>query len=67
MLRDHLLPLLAEDEIPAAVDLLRCLANGITLSTVEHPDEWPPSRQEAVVDHALGALGLQVGDAMREP
>ena len=62
VLRDHLLPLLEEEEIPAAVDLLRCLANGITLSTVEHPDEWPPSRQEAVVDHALRALGLQVGE-----
>jgi AcrR family transcriptional regulator len=58
MLRDHLKDLLPASDIPATVDLLRTVTNGISLSTVEHPEEWPASRQFAVLDHALRLLGL---------
>jgi AcrR family transcriptional regulator len=59
MLRDHLDGLVPPQEVAATVDLLRTVTNGISLSTIEHPDEWPTSRQFAVLDHALRVLGLE--------
>jgi len=61
LLRDHLKDLLAEDRVDEAVELLRALTNGISLSVVEHPDQWPKERQFAVLDQALGLLGLAAG------
>jgi len=67
MLGDHLKGLVPPEQIPATVDLLRTVTNGISLSTVEHPDEWPTSRQVAVLDHALRLLGLEEhGDEARD-
>jgi AcrR family transcriptional regulator len=40
------------------VDLLRATVTGLVLSSVEHPDQWPPERMVAVVDDLLGRLGL---------
>lgn len=57
-LRRHLNGLVPPSQVEATVDLLRSITNGITLSAVEHPDEWPAERQFAVVDDALVRLGL---------
>jgi AcrR family transcriptional regulator len=54
----HLEGLVPAGRVAATVDLLRSVTNGITLSVVEHPDEWPAERQYAVVDEVLGAMGL---------
>ncbi|TSE13410.1 TetR/AcrR family transcriptional regulator [Mesorhizobium intechi] len=54
----HLGPLMDPKDIPAAVDFLRACTNGITLSSVEHPDLWTTARQLAVVDTAINALPL---------
>jgi hypothetical protein len=54
----HLEELVAPDRVPAIVDVLRTLTNGITLSSVEHPDEWPPERQFTVIDDVLASYDL---------
>jgi AcrR family transcriptional regulator len=56
--RRHLKGLVPPRQIETTVDLLRAITNGITLSTIEHPDQWPPERQLAVIDDALARLGL---------
>jgi AcrR family transcriptional regulator len=40
------------------VDLLRATVGGLVLSSVEHPEAWPPERMVALVDDLLGRLGL---------
>lgn len=57
-LRRHLKGLVPPHQVEATVDLLRSITNGITLSAVEHPGEWPGDRQFAVIDDALARLGL---------
>jgi AcrR family transcriptional regulator len=64
-LRRHLKGLVAPRQVEATIDLLRCITNGITLSAVEHPDEWPAERQFAVVDDALDRLDLVPAPAKR--
>jgi AcrR family transcriptional regulator len=54
----HLNGLVPKKRVPAVVDVLRSTTNGITLSVVEHPDEWPVKRQYAVLDEVLHALDL---------
>jgi AcrR family transcriptional regulator len=63
LLRAHLGELLPNARIDPTVDLLRALTNGLTLSAVEHPDDWPPQRQRAVLDDALRLLDLLPDDA----
>lgn len=58
MLASHVEELFPAERVPAIVDVLRSTTNGITLSTVEHPDQWPPERQLAVLDEVLTAFGL---------
>jgi AcrR family transcriptional regulator len=58
MLASHLQELFPAERVPAIVDVLRSTTNGITLSTVEHPDQWPPERQFAVLDEVMTAFGL---------
>jgi AcrR family transcriptional regulator len=58
LLARHVEQLFPAQRVPAIVDVLRSTTNGITLSTVEHPDQWPPERQFAVVDEVLTAFGL---------
>ena len=57
-LRRHVEALVPRRRVDATVDLLRSFTNGITLSAVEHPAEWPEQRQFAVIDDALERLGL---------
>jgi AcrR family transcriptional regulator len=56
--RRHLEGLIAPRQVDAMIDLLRTLTNGLTLSAIEHPSQWPPERQFAVIDDALSAFGL---------
>jgi|SRR5579875_3861434 len=58
LFRRHLRSLVPPEELELKVDVLRTLTNGLTLSTIEHPDDWPLERQTAVIDEALAALGL---------
>jgi AcrR family transcriptional regulator len=62
LLTRHVQELVEDSRVPAIVDVLRCTTNGITLSVVEHPDQWPPERQFAVVDDVLASLGLLAED-----
>lgn len=45
-----LAPIVPADDLDAAVDYCRSGVNGITLSTVEHPEHWTPERQQATID-----------------
>lgn len=56
--RDHVRELVPEERVAPVADLLRSVTNGITLSTIEQPDNWPPSRQLELIDEALSVLGL---------
>lgn len=58
LLTRHVEELVTAERVPSVVDVLRSATNGITLSTVEHPDEWPADRQFAVLDEVLAAFGL---------
>jgi AcrR family transcriptional regulator len=64
-LRRHVEALVPRRQVDATVDLLRSITNGITLSAVEHPAEWPQQRQFAVVEDALDRLGLAPAPARR--
>jgi AcrR family transcriptional regulator len=63
LLADHLRPLIAEAEIADAVDFVRAVMNGVTLSAVEHPELWTPRRQLAVLDRTLRTLALESAPA----
>src|SRR6516164_854185 len=43
LLTRHVEEIVPAKRVPAVVDVLRSTTNGITLSAVEHPDEWPAS------------------------
>ncbi|MFI6523060.1 TetR/AcrR family transcriptional regulator [Spirillospora sp. NPDC050679] len=58
LLREHLVDLLPEQQVEPTVEALRVLTNGVVLSAVEHPGDWPASRQLALLDQLLLALGL---------
>lgn len=64
-LRRHVEALVPRSSVDAIVDLLRSISNGITLSAVEHPAEWPEKRQFAVIDDALERLALAPAPAKR--
>ena len=52
-LRNHVRHLVPDDKLTEFVDLLRAATNGVVLSVLEHPDEWPADRQIALVDQLL--------------
>lgn len=58
LLTRHVEEIVPAKRVPAVVDVLRSTTNGITLSAVEHPDEWPASRQFAVLNEVLAAFYL---------
>jgi AcrR family transcriptional regulator len=58
LVRRHLEPLVPAAKLEKTVDILRVTTNGITLSTIEHPDQWPSRRQMGVLDDQLDILGL---------
>jgi AcrR family transcriptional regulator len=58
MLTKHVEDLVPSGRVQAVVDVLRSTTNGITLSTVERPHEWPRNRQFAILDEVLAAFGF---------
>lgn len=57
-LREHVACLVAEGDVERIVELLRVVANGIVLSSCEHPARWRRGRQLAVMRLVLSGLGL---------
>lgn len=62
LLRDHLAPLVAPEDLATATDGLRMALNGIVLSAVEHPADWPAAKQREIAALVLSALPIR-GDA----
>jgi AcrR family transcriptional regulator len=58
LLRDHLAPLIPADQVESTAEALRVFTSGIVLSAAEHPDDWPRTRQLALLDRVLTAFGL---------
>jgi AcrR family transcriptional regulator len=58
LMAEHVSDLVPPERVAITVDLLRTVTNGLTLTWVEHPDEWPAERQFAVLDEVLAALDL---------
>lgn len=56
---EHVAPLVDEDDLELAVDLMRSWINGVTLSTIEHPEIWTRARQLRVVDRFVATLPLR--------
>jgi AcrR family transcriptional regulator len=54
----HIAPFVSTSELLQAVDYVRAVTNGITLSAVEHPNAWTRHRQLATLDIALRALNI---------
>jgi AcrR family transcriptional regulator len=57
-LRDLLVPVVPRRDVDVLADLLRSAWNGITLSTIEHPDHWTAERQVAVFRRLVEGLGI---------
>ena len=55
---DHLRGLVPDNRLEPTVELLRVITNGVCISAVEHPNQWPRERQIAVIDHVLALLNL---------
>jgi AcrR family transcriptional regulator len=47
------------EEVKSVAEILRVFTNGVVLSVIEHPDEWPSERQGGVLDRVLSRLNLQ--------
>lgn len=56
LLRDSLIPLVPAKHLETAIDFCRAGVNGITLSTVEHPEHWTAERQESTIDLMVRAV-----------
>ncbi len=59
LLRSHLEECVPPEDVDLAVSYLRASVNGVVLSSIEHPDRWPPAEQLAVLRLALRALGIE--------
>jgi hypothetical protein len=58
-LRDHLVEIVAPDEVEQHVDYLRALTNGLTLSAIQHPASWPSEHLIETLKDAVARLGLE--------
>lgn len=58
LLREHLVELVPARDLEMRVDMLRALTNGITLSAVEHPEQWPSDKMAAVLWRTLNDMGV---------
>lgn len=50
LIREHVAPLVPDDQVEIAVDLLRALTDGITVDVLTNPEAWPAGRQLALLD-----------------
>jgi AcrR family transcriptional regulator len=58
LLRERLRDLVPDDEVEDAAAFLRAMTNGLTLSSVEHPDLWPVDAVERALTRALRGIGV---------
>jgi AcrR family transcriptional regulator len=58
-MRQHVTELVEPGRVEPTVDLLRTITNGLVLSAIERPQSWTPERLLAVLDDALGVIGLR--------
>jgi AcrR family transcriptional regulator len=58
LVRKHLQPLIAKENIEDAVEILAVTIYGISLSAVQSPSAWPRRRQLRALETQLGLLGL---------
>jgi AcrR family transcriptional regulator len=60
LLRNHLRNLVPPEQLELRVDMLRSITNGLALSVLEHPNSWSEERIRAVLDGALGDMGITI-------
>ncbi|TCC36467.1 TetR/AcrR family transcriptional regulator [Kribbella speibonae] len=58
VVRKHLQPLIAKENLEDAVEILTLTLDGISLSVVESPSAWPRRRQLKALEIQLSLLGL---------
>lgn len=63
LIRTHVNGLVPPEDVERTVEVLRVTTNGVVLSVVEHPDEWPAERQIAILDWLTASLGIAPVDA----
>lgn len=63
LIRAHVIGLVPPEEVERTVEILRVTTNGVVLSVVEHPEQWTPERQIAVLDWVTSSLGIAPADA----
>ena len=56
LLRQHVTGLVPDDAVESSVELFRAFTNGIVVNAVMDPVGWPASRQEALLDQAIGLI-----------
>jgi AcrR family transcriptional regulator len=58
LMRRHLQPLVATEDLDDAVEILAVTVYGICISAVQSPSAWPRRRQRGALEMQLGLLGL---------
>jgi AcrR family transcriptional regulator len=61
-IRAHVQGLVPAQDVERTVEVLLVTINGIILSAVEQPDQWPAERQLAILDWLTQSLGLAQDD-----
>ena len=56
LLRQHVTGLVPDFAVESSVELFRAFTNGIVVNAVMDPVGWPASRQEALLDQAIGLI-----------
>jgi AcrR family transcriptional regulator len=56
LLRQHVTGLVPDFAVESSVELFRAFTNGIVVNAVMDPAGWPASRQEALLDLAIGLI-----------
>lgn len=56
LLRQHVTGLVPDDAVESSVELFRAFTNGIVVNAVMDPVGWAASRQEALLDLAIGLI-----------
>jgi AcrR family transcriptional regulator len=64
-IRSHVIGLVPPEDVERTVELVRVVTNGVVLSVVEDPDQWPAERQIAILDWLTALLGIAPADVDR--
>ncbi len=66
LIRDHLTGLVPAGELEMRVDMVRVLTNGLTLSTIEHPEIWTKERLRSVLLQGIADMGIDARKKRRQ-